>query len=450
MSPYEDRKLKIQLYTPHAGQMVLHNCEKRFRIMACGRRFGKTLAGTNELSKFALEHPHTLCWWVAPTYRQTEIAFDLMQEALRPVCAKDPNRSKLRIELQNGSIIECRSAERYENMRGDGPDFVVIDEASKVPRAAWFEVIRPALSDKLGKAIIISTPWGRDWFWELFMLGQNPDDPEYWSRSFPTSANPFIPQSEIDEARRTLPLHIFEQEFEAIFHDDAATVFRGIADCSGGDFKEPDPMHGYVIGWDIAKHSDYSVITCMDVQTQEVVAWDRFTGLAYKQQIPIVNELSMRYNSAHIIMDATGVGDAVLEEAITQGLDIEGYYLTNASKAVLVERLALAIEKKQVTFPFIEVLINELKAFTYEITKSRNIVYNAPEGMHDDTVISLALAVYGARLGGPIPMLVSKRVEIPDPTKPDMIETDNAVIQKRQEVMAATLNNLRRLKAFGL
>lgn len=443
LPPGRDRQLKVQLYTPHAGQMVLHSCKKRFRIMSCGRRFGKTLAGTNEISKFALEHAHSLCWWVAPTYRQTEIAFDLLAEALRPVCAKEPNRSKLRIDLINGSIVECRSAERYENMRGDGPDFVVIDEASKVPRAAWFEVIRPALADKQGQAIIISTPWGRDWFWELYMLGQNEDDPEYWSKSFPTSANPFIPEGEIENARRTLPKRVFEQEFEAIFHDDAATVFRGISECAVGSFKEPDPMHSYVIGWDIAKYTDYSVLTCMDMQTQEVVAWDRFNGIEYKAQIPRVKEMADLYNNAHVLMDSTGVGDPVLEEARDYGIDIEGYYLTNASKAAIIDRLVVAIEKQQVLFPPIEVLLNELKAFSYELTKSRNIVYSAPEGTHDDTVISFALAVYGARMGGPIPMAVTRSQAVPDPTKPQAIETNDPFIQARQQQMGLTLNKLR-------
>src|SRR5690349_6623323 len=123
----QGKKLSVQLYTPHAGQMALHQCSARFRVMACGRRFGKTLAATNELAKKALEKNSSLNWWIAPTYRQTEIAFELLAAALQPVASKPPNRSRMRIDLLNGSVIECRSAERYENMRGDGPSFVVFD-----------------------------------------------------------------------------------------------------------------------------------------------------------------------------------------------------------------------------------------------------------------------------------------------------------------------------------
>src|ERR1051326_8253357 len=303
------KPLEVQLYTPHQGQILLHESTARFRVMACGRRFGKTLAASNELSKNALENPSTLNWWVAPTYRQTEIAFEIMAEALKPVLAKPANRSKMRLDIINNSVIECRSAERYENMRGDGPSFVVFDEASKCPKAAWTEVVRPALADKQGKAIFISTPWGRDWFWELFNRGQDPDFPEWWSHSFPTTSNPFVPASEVEEARLTLPYHVYAQEFLAEFLDDAATVFRGINECAIGQFKEPQLGHAYVLGWDPAKYQDYSVFTVVDCNTREVVAFERFNGIEYHRQIdehlvPLVR----KYNEAHVIMDITGVG----------------------------------------------------------------------------------------------------------------------------------------------
>src|SRR6266571_3972545 len=112
--PQNPKKYTVNLYTPHAGQLLLHNNTTRFRVMCCGRRFGKTLAATNELAKKALEKPSSLNWWIAPTYRQTEIAFNLLTETLKPVMSKDPNHTKMRIDLINGAIIECRSAERYE------------------------------------------------------------------------------------------------------------------------------------------------------------------------------------------------------------------------------------------------------------------------------------------------------------------------------------------------
>ena len=423
--------------------MVLHRCKKRFRVMACGRRFGKTLAATNEESKNAMEVPHSLNWWVAPTYRQAEIAFQLMADALQPVLKTKPNHSRLRMELINDSIVECRSAERYENMRGDGPNFVVIDEASKVPRAAWYEVIRPALTDTKGGAIIISTPWGRDWFWECYMLGQSADHPDWWSHSFPTLANPFIDPKEVEEMELTLSRRVFEQEFLAVFHEDAATVFRNVDACAIGEYKEPDPLHSYVIGWDVAKYADFSVLACLDAETHEMVAFDRFNGIEYRAQLPRVAYMAEMYNNAHVVMDATGVGDPVMEEAKAYGLDVEGYVFSTPSKKELIDRLVVAIEKEQIHYPAIPELLNELKAFSYQITPSRNIIYSAPEGMHDDTVMALALACYGARQGLSVPMAFSslKREGVLPPKITDLKE-DESWLLTRQDNMARNLRFL--------
>lgn len=443
----QQQKQRITLYTPHAGQMKLHESKARFRVMACGRRFGKTLAATNELAKNALEHNNTLNWWVAPTYRQTEIAFELLCEALKPVLAKPPNKSKMRLDLINGSVIECRSAERYENMRGDGPSFVVFDEASKCPKAAWTEVVRPALADKQGRAIFISTPWGRDWFWELFQRGQNDDFPEWWSASFPTTANPFIPEQEVEEARLTLPWMVFAQEFLAEFLDDAATVFRNVDACATGSFKEPLYGHNYVIGWDVAKYQDYSVFTVLDCHTQEVVHVERFNGVEYKSQIrhhllPLVH----KYNEAHVIMDITGVGDPLLEEVRSYEIGVEGYYFTNTSKKELVDRAVIVLEQERVTFPPVPALVHELKAFSYEMTKAKNVIYAAPEGEHDDCVISLCLAIWGAKIGATIPYMTTKKIDLTEAdvsTKvPGYVQVDSAFLMKRQEDMAKSLKIL--------
>jgi Terminase large subunit, T4likevirus-type, N-terminal len=447
-----EKKLNVQLYTPHSGQLLLHNCTARFRVMSCGRRFGKTLAATNEIAKKSLENKYTLNWWIAPTYRQTEIAFNLLVEALRPVCTKEPNRSKMRIELINGSVIECRSAERYENLRGDDPSFVVIDEAAKCPRALWDEAVSPALADHQGGAIFISTPFGHDWFWELFQLGQDPAYPDWWSKSFPTAANPFIAQAEIDQQKLRLPEYSFAQEFEAVFLDDNASAFRKVDQCIAGELMEPEYGHYYALGWDVAKYDDYSVVTVIDVNTGHLVYFDRFHRISYGDQIDQkVAPVAKLYHGASVLMDATGVGDAVLEEARKRDIVVEGYVLSTKTKKELVDEAVVAIEQMYVTYPNIPVLIDELKSYGYKLTESGNIVFSAPEGKHDDCVISFCLAVHAAKRGGRIASAVTARkprIEIlsatQDPrTDPPKVEVDDAFIMERQLRMARTLSLLR-------
>jgi phage FluMu gp28-like protein len=400
------REISVQLYAPHAAQWRIHQAMRKYRFVVadCGRRMGKTLAGDNELSKNALEEPGSVNWWVAPTVRQAEPPFEQAARALYSLLRKKPNETKMRLDLINGSRIEYRSADDPENLRGDGPSFVVIDECRKIKARAWKEVLRPSIVDHMGRVLFISTPNGRDWFEELFRMGQHKDYPEYWSIQLPSSANPFLSRAEIEEARRTLPDRVFRQEFLAEFIDDAG-VFRGVRRCIRGKLQEPLADHTYVLGWDVAKHEDFSVMTVLDAASGQVVAFDRFNGVEYPLQLARLVLLAKKYNDAYVIMDSTGVGDPLFDMVRGLGLTVEGYYFTNLSKKEIVDGLSLAIEHQRVTFPNIPELIDELEAFAYKITESRNVVYSAPEGHHDDCVFSLALAVHGAHLGASIPII---------------------------------------------
>lgn len=391
------RITNVKLYKPHDGQRQFHQSPNiyertRFRIAVCGRRFGKTLACANEIIEFALNKNNSINWWVAPTYQQSMIAYRLVENALAKTgLVVDNLKSEKRMLLINGSSIMFKSADNFNALRGEGVNFMVIDEAAMIQREAWEEALRPTLSDKNGSAIIVSTPKGRNWFFELFCRGNDSHYTDYQSFNFPTSANPFIPKDEIDEVRKTLPSDVFKQEYEAQFLDDSAGVFRNIKDCISGNFEEPKNK-SYYLGWDIAKHQDFSVITVID-HHGHVVFFDRFNQIDYSLQIQRVESIAKKYG-AFVLMDSTGAGDPVLEQIKNKGLAVEGYQFTNTSKQQLIEHLSVGLEQRMVTFPKIDVLINELMIYQYEITRAGNMRYNAPDGYHDDCVISLALAYW--------------------------------------------------------
>jgi hypothetical protein len=387
----------VQLYKPHSAQKIFHQSPNikertRFRIAVCGRRFGKTLACANEIIEFALNIYNSVNWWVAPTYQQSMIAYRLIENALIKTGLIQENlKSEKRILLINGSSIMFKSADNFNALRGEGVNFMVIDEGAMIQREAWEQALRPTLSDKNGSAIIVSTPKGRNWFFELYARGNDEQYPEYKSFNFPTWSNPFIPKEEIDEVKKSLPSDVFRQEYEAQFLEDSAGVFRNIRDCISGDFEEPTNK-SYYVGWDIAKHQDFSVITVLDSHGH-VVFFDRFNQIDYSLQIQRVEAIAKRYK-ALVLMDSTGAGDPVLEQIRARGVAVEGYQFTNTSKQQLIEHLSVGIEQRLVTFPRIDVLINELMIYQYEITRAGNMRYNAPDGYHDDCVISLALAYW--------------------------------------------------------
>ncbi len=384
----------IQLYKPHDAQRQIHESPARFRIVACGRRFGKTLACVNEVVLHASKCRGSVSWWVAPVYQQTERAYRMVLNTLPPDAIAVNHKSTRRIELINGSAIEFKSADRFDNLRGARVDFLVVDEAAMVDQEAWEATLRPTLSDTQGRAMFISTPRGRNWFYELFVRGQDPQYPEYESFSFPTSSSPYIKDEEIAEASATLPSDVFRQEYRAEFMENSAGVFRYVRKCVKGTLEEPQSRHDYVIGWDPAKHSDFSVITVVDIERKHVVAFQRFTGIDYTFQLQRLKAVATRYNNARVVMDATGPGDPLLEQVKKLGLSVTGIHFTNATKQQLIENLALQIEQEKVSFPEIPELINELSSYEYELTRAGNVTYAAPSGYHDDSVISLALAVW--------------------------------------------------------
>lgn len=383
-----------KIYKPHRYQLEFHRSNARFRILACGRRFGKTTAAAYEALRFAAKNGRSTVWIVAPTYAQSMIMWRKLFEFLPPELLAEVNRSERYARLVNGSTIWVKSAEKYDHLRGEGIDFLIVDEAAMVKKEAWEEALRPALADKQGSAVFISTPKGKNWFYELFLRGQSPDFPEYQSWQFPTWFNPYVPREEIEEARRTLPERVFKQEFEAQFVEGAGVVFRNVEGCVEGDFEAPVAGKRYFMGVDLAKYEDFTVIVVVD-ERRHVCHFERFNQLDWNYQKRRIVEVARRYD-AKVLIDSTGVGDPIFEDLRRAGLNVEGYKFTPESKKRLIENLMLKIENHEVTFPKIPELITELQAFSYELSPTGTVRYSAPAGFHDDCVIALALAVYAA------------------------------------------------------
>ena len=161
--------------------------------------------------------------------------------------------------------------------------------------------------------------------------------------------------------------------------------------------KTPIPGHRYVIGVDIAKHVDFTVITVLDRETKEVVSIDRFNEINWVIQKRRIMEASRKWNNGRIILDSTGNGDSIYDDLVSQGISVTPFKFTNSSKQEIVLNLSVAIENQEIWLPDNDQLIDELSVFEYDMTPSGNVRYNAPEGFHDDMVISLCLAWDGIK-----------------------------------------------------
>ena len=213
------------------AQGQVFSSRKRFRVLVAGRRFGKSYLSCVELLRGAIEKPGETYFYCAPSYRMAkDIVWKLLKRLVPKAWVKSKNETDLKIELVNGSTIELKGTENAMALRGRSLSGVVLDEAAFMDAEVWFEVIRPALADKQGWALFISTPDGTaSWFYDLWCYAEEGDDD--WVRwQFTTIEGDNVPASEIEAARSQLDARTFRQEFEASFENLAGLVAISFGD----------------------------------------------------------------------------------------------------------------------------------------------------------------------------------------------------------------------------
>lgn len=397
MKKINDEKLQQVInFKPHFHQREIIDCNSREIIVCAGRRFGKSLLASFIALKELLGIKKRI-WLVAPNYDLSQIVFDnIVQWLLKIATSGKTVELKKKpfptILTARGSILECKSTENPVGLLGRATDLIIVDEAARISESIWQEYLFPTTHDKAGKTIFISTPFGQNWFYRKFLeLKQQNSAFHYTSRD-----NPYFSKEEWERARKLLPERIFLQEYLASFLPDAASLFRGVDEIvSETSLQESQLGHYYLLGVDLAKYQDFTVLTVLDRDTHKVVYFDRFKEINYPLQKQRIIATAKRYNNARVIIDSTGVGDPIVDDLKREGLIVEDFKFTGKSKMQLIEKLSIFIEQKGIIIPPIPELIDELKSFSYELSEVGNIRYSAPKGMHDDTVISLALAVWG-------------------------------------------------------
>lgn len=367
--------MRIELPTPHINQQQILNADKRFVVVMCGRRFGKSELSQILIIKEALKGGQVA--YITPTYKLAQVFF----ERLTKVLPFKNNIQKLKIYCPNEGSIEFFTGERLDNLRGRKFHLVIIDEAAFISdlEDGWNNSIRPTLTDFEGRAVFLSTPRGKNFFYSLFMKqGEN----DWQSFKFSTYDNPHINPREIDEARIQLPEVVFNQEYLADPAENSANPFGNafIKRCIKPISAQPIVCYGI----DLAKSVDFTVIVGLD-NAGNVSYFDRFQLDWHNTK-----ETIKRLPPAPIIVDSTGVGDPILEDLLREGVNIEGLKFTSQSKQQLMEGLASAIQQGRIGFPE-GVIVDELDVFEYQFT-ANGVRYSAPSGFHDDCVMALALA----------------------------------------------------------
>lgn len=399
--------------TFHAGQVEIIRNAKRFNVVACGRRFGKTAMG---LAMAMTGYPGCFkglmqgydVGWFAPNYKLLDEAWRNAKHALGAQgIIKRTDSQQHRMELATGGSLDFWTLEDPDGGRGRKYGLVLVDEAAMARhlQQAWDAAIRPTLTDHQGGAWFFSTPKGRNFFWELHQRGKSDRWADWAAHHAPTVANPHINPEEVDEARKSLPERVFAQEYLAQFLEDGGGVFRRVT--AAVDSALPTDPHAaqaqpgaaYVIGVDWGRNNDFTVFTTIDAKAGAVVAVDRFTDIDYAVQLSRLQALHQRFPKAPIMAESNSMGGPLIEQLQRMRLPVRPFHTTAASKAQAIEALALAFENNTLRIPAVQWLIDELMAFDQERLPSGAMRYAAPKGGHDDGVMSLAIAHSGMSAG---------------------------------------------------
>jgi hypothetical protein len=378
------------VFQAHPAQAEVLAGSRRFNVLACGRRWGKTILGVDRAIECAMAGFPV--GWFAPAYKYLKEPWRLLNEQLRALIVRSNETEKV-IELVTGGRVDFWSL-RDNDDAGRSAKYarIIVDEAAMVRRLGswWAEAGRPTLADYQGDAWFLSTPKGRNFFWSLFC-----DQGEAFARwQMPTATNPYIAAEEIEAARASTPERAFRQEWLAEFIDESGGVFQGVFECVEPGMGEAHPVDGqrYYMGVDLARYEDWTVLCVLDASGRQVYL-ERFNQISWERQIAAIERVARRY-AATVLVDSTGVGDPIYERLRALGLPVQPFHFTASSKDQLIDNLAILLEQQRLKLMDNEVQTNELISYEYEQLASGRLRANAPQGMHDDCVIALALAAW--------------------------------------------------------
>lgn len=222
-----NRPIEIGLPPLHPGQQKVYDSKARFKVVCCGRRWGKTHLGV--LLCIIAAARGGRAWWIGPSYPVANIGWKLLKAMTAPIPGVTTNEVEKLITFPNGGSVQVKSADRPDSLRGESLDLVVFDEVADIKQEAWYEAIRPALADRRGCALFIGTPRGQsNWFYDLFVAAQNDTTGKWEAFQSPTITNTTIPGiiEEVAEARQNMHPVIATQEFDAEFVTTGGTVYR--------------------------------------------------------------------------------------------------------------------------------------------------------------------------------------------------------------------------------
>lgn len=409
---------RVFLPRPLPHQVPILVDPARYKVVVCGRRWGKTVLGLVAVvtghgpdGRFKGALYGGKGFWVAPTYAIASDIWRALKEALHEVWT-DKSEVERRIELPGGGSVSVKSADNPDSLRGAGLDFVVIDEAAFVTEETWKQVLRPTLADREGWAIFISTPNGQNWLFDEFQ--QAPIKPGWarWQR--PTSDNPRIKATELEASRRELGSHVFAQEFEAEFVTPGGGLFKkewfryytdlenapGWIQFGNAETFRVEDLTRFLtvdLATTVKQTSDYTAIATWGLHPDGRIflldmVRERLEG---PDILPWIRRIVERWGAGTVWIERTGFQLALVQEAVRDDLPAREFdprpYGDKWQRAITATPL---FEQGRVLFPRSATWLSDIES---------ELVAFSPKADHDDQTDTVSMAAIVSRqLGGQV------------------------------------------------
>jgi len=385
------RDVTIAIPDLHDAQAAVKAGARRFSVLVCGRRWGKTLLCDELILDTLLAGGQVA--YSTPTYKMLSDVWRDVVELLKPI-TKTRSEQERRLETVTGGVLDMWSLDAPDAIRGRAYARFIIDEAASVRslEEVWNSVIRPTLVDFRGDAWFPSTPKGMNGFYKLNLIGKS-GDKEWGTWHFTSYDNPYLDPLELDAMRATMTERDYRQEILAEFLEGEGQVFRNVDASTLAPMTSPGEHEGHtlVAGVDWGKDVDFTAISVGCAKCKREVELVRFNQVDYAFQRQRLMGLLNKWKVTHTVVEANSIGTPILEQLQRDGVRVSGFTTTLGTKAGLIEDLSLALEMSNIQLLGSEVGKAELEAYEYSTTEGGLHKYGAPQGMHDDTVIARAL-----------------------------------------------------------
>lgn len=376
-------------------QAAILNSHAKRKVVCTGRRSGKTTLGAISASVAFLDRKRIL---IASTSQdQSDIFWRYLRTWLAPLFdAKLAYKNETRriMEFEHG-LLRVKTGSDADVLRGFDADILILDECAYLDPTAWYEVGAPMMADRDGTAMFFSTPVRKNWFYVLYHRAGGDTSGRWENFHFTTRDNPHLSAVAVDELVGDMTEDAYRQEIMAEFLEGSGQVFRNVMDCATAQRVDPYPGE-FVMGVDTAQQADYTVCVVIDRNTRRMVDMDRFNRVSWQVYRDRIKTMAARWGVGQIVFEINSIGSPNFEALQVDGLPVVAFETTAVSKPPLIESLVLAFERREIGIFDDPVLLGELGAYERQVSpRTGRSQYSAPEGLHDDCVLALALAWSG-------------------------------------------------------